>query len=232
MRTPSKVHPLPPRGHYLAGEAGRLAGVSGQTIGQWARNGYIRSSQSDEMPRVYSFQDVAEAMVVHELRDRGMPYPDIKRTIAELRDRFGSDWPLTRARLATTAGEGEVGAEGRRGKGRIVASEDESLYDVGRLGWQQLHVEEDQIRWIAVLLQRGGWAARGLPDLRFIEVNPDRLSGRPTIRGRRVPAEKVARLAETDAGLETLRDEYDLDDDQISDARRWWGVAKKYDEAA
>jgi DNA-binding transcriptional MerR regulator len=55
------IRELPPRGHYLASEVGRLAGVSGQSIGQWARNGYLRSSQSDGPPRVYSFQDVAEA---------------------------------------------------------------------------------------------------------------------------------------------------------------------------
>ena len=34
-----------PHGHFLAGEAGELAGVSGTTIGQWARWGYIRASQ-------------------------------------------------------------------------------------------------------------------------------------------------------------------------------------------
>src|SRR2546430_17543574 len=57
------VTQLPPRGQYLAHEVGRLAGVSGPQVGQWARNGYIRSSQSDGLPRIYSFQDVAEAMV-------------------------------------------------------------------------------------------------------------------------------------------------------------------------
>jgi hypothetical protein len=30
-------------------------------------------------------------------------------------------------------------------------------------------------------LRRGGWAVRSLPDLHYIEVSPDRLSGRPTI---------------------------------------------------
>lgn len=64
---PSKVTHLPPRGHYLAREVGLLAGVPGHTVGQWARRGYIQSSQSAGRPRVYSFQDVAEAMVVHEL---------------------------------------------------------------------------------------------------------------------------------------------------------------------
>ena len=42
-----------PHGHFLAGEAGELAGVSGSTIGQWARRGYIRDSW--EMAKFYLF---------------------------------------------------------------------------------------------------------------------------------------------------------------------------------
>jgi hypothetical protein len=53
-----------PRGWYLAREVGLLAGVSGEKVGQWARYGYIRSSWSSTIPRVYSFQDVAEAIAV------------------------------------------------------------------------------------------------------------------------------------------------------------------------
>ncbi len=58
-----------PLGIYWAVEVGQLAGVSRRTVGQWARHGYIRSSRSTTSPRVYSFQDVAEAIVVHELRE-------------------------------------------------------------------------------------------------------------------------------------------------------------------
>lgn len=108
------IHELPPAGHYLAHEAGQLAGVSGQTIGQWARHGYVRSSQSDGPPRVYSYQDVAEAMVVHELRERGIDYTVIKQTIAGLRAATGNAWPLTHGRIVTTggtvAGEDEGGS--------------------------------------------------------------------------------------------------------------------------
>ena len=61
-----------PHGGDTAWEAGQLVGVSGQKVGQWARRGYIRSSVSDGRPRMYSFQDVAEAMVVHDLLERGV----------------------------------------------------------------------------------------------------------------------------------------------------------------
>jgi uncharacterized protein (DUF433 family)/DNA-binding transcriptional MerR regulator len=214
-----KVNELPPRGHYLAHEVGQLAGVSGQTIGQWARNGYIRSSQSDGPPRVYSFQDVAEAMIVHELRDQDVSYPRIKRTIAELRERYGNGWPLQHAQLATSSK-------------RVYASADDALYDIAQSGWQQLHLSKDLLRGIVGLLQRGGWAARELPDLEHIEVNPDRLSGRPTIRGRRIAAEKVARLAGVEGGNETLEVDYSLKPEEIRDATRWWKVAERFETAA
>lgn len=156
---------LAPRGHYLAHEVGWLAGVSGDRIGQWARRGYIRASQSDGRPHVYSYQDVAEAMVVHELLDHG----------ADLRS----------------------------------------------IPWQQV-VEPENLRKIAGQLERGGWAVRGLPELRHIEVNPDMLSGRPVIRGKRVPASMVAELADREDGLEILHEDYDLTDPEIRDAQRWW----------
>src|SRR5918997_377616 len=54
-------------GHFLAAEVGELAGVSGTTIGQWARWGYIRSSVSGGDPHVYSVEDVGEAVIVGEL---------------------------------------------------------------------------------------------------------------------------------------------------------------------
>ena len=50
---PVTIHARP-HGRFLASEAGELAGVSGTTIGQWARRGLIRSSIYDDEPRVYS----------------------------------------------------------------------------------------------------------------------------------------------------------------------------------
>ena len=58
-------------GEFLAGAVGELAGVSGNTIGQWARWGYIRASQSDGDPHVYSVEDVAEAAMVKRCSTAG-----------------------------------------------------------------------------------------------------------------------------------------------------------------
>ena len=58
MATRVKLH-----GHFSAGEVGELAGVTGNTIGQWARWGYIRASQSDGEPHVYSVEDAGEIIL-------------------------------------------------------------------------------------------------------------------------------------------------------------------------
>jgi DNA-binding transcriptional MerR regulator len=111
-----------PHGHFLAGEAGELAGVTGNTIGQWARWGYIRSSQSEGEPRVYSVEDVAEAAIVQALLERGVRHREVRRAIERLQG-YG-DWPLSEAPLATTP------------EGRIVLRENGQTYALSDRGWQ------------------------------------------------------------------------------------------------
>ena len=114
-------------GDFLAGAVGELAGVSGTTIGQWARWGYIRASRSDGDPHVYAFEDVVEALMVKALLDRGVSRPMIRRAVAQLTE-YG-DWPLSEARLATTS-------NGRRP--RIVLREDDGAYALSPRGWQRM----------------------------------------------------------------------------------------------
>lgn len=218
---------LPPRGHYLASEVGRLAGVSGRTIGQWARRGYIRASQSPGTPKVYSYQDIAEAMVVHELLDNHVDHRAIKDAIDHIRSESGTAWPLTHASLHVPA-DHEVHTSGRRRKRHVVVGGDEDKVDA-----TTGHPVIDGVDLVAIAsdLRSGGWAARGRK-LRHIEVNPDRLSGRPTIAGTRVPAEDVARLAAEPRGRKILREEYGLAPDQINDAVEWWRAVTEYEAVA
>ena len=119
-----------PHGHFLAGEVGELAGVSGNTIGQWARWGYIRPSQSDADPHVYSVEDVAEAAVVHELLGRGVRHRTVRRAILHLAD-YG-EWPLSAAPLATTR-------DGRL----VLLREDGDVYALSARGWQLMAAPPD-----------------------------------------------------------------------------------------
>ena len=176
-------------GHYFAREVGWLVGVSGRTIGQWNRRGYIRASRrASSYPNIYTFQDVAEAMVVHELIARGTQSTAIKQTLDELRKSHGYDWALT-------------------------------YTDTGIIG--------DLLR----NLRNGGWAARE-HNLRHIELDSDRLSGRPAIRGTRVPALMAGRMAQTAEGCRILESDYGLTQKQVSDARVYWSTVQTYETAA
>ena len=123
-------------GRLLAGEAGEIVGVSGTTIGQWARHGYIRPSQSAELPHVYSVEDVGEAAIVATLLARGVRHADVRRAIERLRS-YG-EWPLSEARLATT----------REPHPRIVLEEDGRRLVLTDRGWQLMAVapETDEVR--------------------------------------------------------------------------------------
>jgi uncharacterized protein (DUF433 family) len=66
-------------------------------------------------------------------------------------------------------------------------------------------------------LGRGGWVAIKNPR-EHIEVDPDRHSGAPVVRGRRVPTSLVANLAGVKGGRKVLREDYELSDAEIEDA--------------
>lgn len=69
---------------YLAHEAGRLAGVPGDRIGQWARWGHIAASVSAGEPHVYAWEDVTEALAVHQLIERGVRLADVRAAVERL----------------------------------------------------------------------------------------------------------------------------------------------------
>ncbi len=129
-----------PHGELSAGAVGELAGVSGNTIGQWARWGYIRASQSAGDPHVYSVEDVAEASIVSELLERGVRHRDVRRAITHLGE-YG-DWPLSEAPLATTP-------EGRL----LLLKENGEIYALSARGWQ-LMTAPPEIRDVRLRLRR------------------------------------------------------------------------------
>src|SRR6266516_1304889 len=179
---------------------------------------------SSGVPRVYSFQDAAEAMAVHELLRRGVRHLDIRRAVANTRAKYG-DWPLTAAPLAT--------ASALAGRNRILLVLNGDLLDIGRGQGAQAVLRYTTLKAVTALLRQGGWAIREVPDITHIEVDPDRLSGRPTIRNRRLPVAKVAELAKSGyGGLRVLREDYELERPEIRDAVRWHDKVIEYDRAA
>lgn len=218
---------MPPRGFYHAAEAGQLAGVSGNTIGQWKRRGYIRASREDDhYPNVYAYQDIGEAMIVHALISENVPRKEILSAIDALRDAYGYDWPLTHADIV-------IADYGNEEKRSLVIREDADAYfDLTQhhYDWQYV-ISPEHVAQVARELHRGGWAAREMPELEHIEVHPDRFSGRPVIRGTRVPAGQAARMALAGQRFE-LAEGYDLTNEQIDDAVKWFNKITEYEAAA
>src|SRR3982751_2558410 len=120
-----------PTGSYLAHQAGMLAGVPGDRIGQWARWGHIRASVSADDPHVYAFADVAEALAVHLLLDAGFTLPVVRRAVERLGALDGVH--VVDHRLAALVAS-HSGFAGLTSDGRVDAAQ---------------------------LLRRGGWVARG-----------------------------------------------------------------------
>jgi DNA-binding transcriptional MerR regulator len=118
--------PAKPHASFLAKEVGELVGVSGTTIGQWARRGYIRSSRSEGEPRVYSLEDVVEAAQVRALLEAGVSRARIHAALARLAD-YG-EWPLTDARVRVTD----------EARPRVVLCDDGGVYAASERGWQRM----------------------------------------------------------------------------------------------
>jgi uncharacterized protein (DUF433 family)/DNA-binding transcriptional MerR regulator len=190
-------------GHYSAAEVARLAGVSARRIGSWARYGIIPSIS--RRPRVYSYADAGEAVLVRCLVNRDFPTAKIRRIVENLRENYGP-WPLANAPL--------------KHDGRLAVIEEGSDFYIDAAdGGDQRVIAKTLIDLKAVrsALERGGWVAYQHPRDN-IEVDPDRLSGQPVIRNTRISTVVVADLAKRPAGLELLKDDYELTEDEIRDA--------------
>jgi uncharacterized protein (DUF433 family) len=154
---------------------------------------------------VYSFEDVAEALAVHLLLEAGFTLPLVRRAV----DRLGgaAAWPLSTGALHVV--DHRLAVE--RGAGGEILEDVFTDHGVlplnGRLG-------------AVDLLRRGGWPTHRLGDVRLVAVDPARLSGRPHLRGTRIPIEDVV------AGPE-VGGELDLTHEQVTDAVRWWQEATR-----
>lgn len=201
--TASTTEPPAAIGHYSPSEVARLAGVSPQRIGSWARYGIMPSVS--HRPNVYSYADAGEAVIARYLIDQGLKPRKIRELVERLRDQFGP-WPLGRAPL-----EHEGGLV-------VMREGDQVLVDV--VDHPEHLVEEGtflSLTDVREALERGGWVAFRTPRP-HIQVDPDRLSGRPTIRDRRLSTAMVAEIAQGDDGRTLLRREFGLSDEEINEA--------------
>ena len=193
-------------GRYSARDVARLAGVSPRRIGSWARYGIIPSVS--QRPRVYSYADAGEAVLARYLIEQSLKPKKIREIVENLREEYGQ-WPLATAPLK------------HDGRLAVIETEEGVFFDAADSGQQRVIAKTLlDLKAVRDALQHGGWVALSTPR-EHIQVDPDWLSGRPTIRNRRIATDVVADLAQRPEGRALLRDEYDLSDEEIEEAVRY-----------
>jgi uncharacterized protein (DUF433 family)/DNA-binding transcriptional MerR regulator len=191
-------------GSYTAAEVARLAGVTPHRIGRWSRLGMITASVSKH-PNVYSYADAGEAIVAHYLVKQGKRPGEVGEAVEKLREQFGP-WPLASAPLAHD--------------GSMLVR-----WDAKAKCWVSVDIPDHEVledtlidlKLIATSLGRGGWVAIENPR-EYIEVDPERHSGVPVVKGRRLPTSLVAAIASEEGGRTALGEDYELSDEEIDDA--------------
>jgi len=210
-----------PTGVFSPFRAGALAGISGNRIGQWARYGLIKPTLFRGRPaNLYAFHDVAEAIVIHWLLDRGFSYAEIHEAIESARVEH-PDWPLLTAPLGVA--QHAVAGDPR---GAIVLEVEKGTYVDTRGGSEQITLRPALLEGARDMLRRGGWIAAELK-LKRIEVDPGKLGWAPVLRGSRWPIEHIAQIADDEPGRAVLTSDYGLHRQGIDEAVRWVRAASR-----
>lgn len=191
-------------GYYTTADVARLSGMTPHRVARWARMGIIRHSISTR-PNIYSYADAGEAILAHYLAEQGKKPGEIKELVEHLREEWGP-WPLANAPLKH---DGPFCVVWEKERGVHVSADIPGQEVIGKT---LLNLQE-----IRQALSRGGWVSLKTPR-KHIEVDPDRHSGEPVVKGRRLSTHRVANLAAEPSGLDVLREDFSLTDDEIEDA--------------
>lgn len=208
-------------GVYSPAMAGALAGVSGNSIGQWARHKLIQPSVYKGRPaNLYSYYDVAEAVVVRSIVNVGVSHRAIRKALDGVREEYPA-WPLLRAPL----GVGRLSVDDRaRMVRRVDAGAFMDAVDTSRP--EQVIIKPVLLDEARDMLAHGGWVA-AQRNLKRIEVQPLKLGGAPSLVGRRWTVEHVARLAWDEPGRDVLVATYGLSEDEIDESINWMEGARE-----
>ena len=139
------------------------------------------------------------------LLEQRLKTKEIRGIVERLREQYG-DWPLATAPLEH--------------EGRLVVTREGDDFLIDAVDHPGHHVAAGtflNLSKVRSALERGGWVAWRTPR-EHIQVDPDRLSGQPVVRDRRVATETVANLAQRPEGIALLKEDYELSDDEIREA--------------
>jgi uncharacterized protein (DUF433 family) len=153
---------------------------------------------------VYSYADAGEAVLVRYLIGLGYKPREVREVVEQLRKKFG-EWPLASAPLE------------HDGKLLVIKDASGVYISVQRPDHEVIAGTLIDLRAVRAALERGGWVSVET-QREYIEVDPERLSGRPTIKGRRIATETVADLAQRPEGRALLIEDFGLSEDEIEAA--------------
>lgn len=190
-------------GYYTTADVARLSGMSAHRVARWARMGIIQHSISDR-PNIYSYADVGEAILAHYLADQGKRPGKIKELVEYLREKYGP-WPLAAAPLE------------HDGPLCVIWNDDEGVHVSADIPGHGVIEDTLDLKEIRQALSRGGWVSLKHPRT-HIEIDPDRHSGEPVIKGRRLSTQRVASLAAEPEGRVELEEDFQLSSAEIDDA--------------
>lgn len=191
-------------GYYSTADVARLSGLTPHRVARWARMGIIRHSISSK-PNIYSYADVGEAILAHYLYDQGKKPGKIRELVEYLRKEYGP-WPLA---VAPIEHDGPL---------CVVWDKTEGVHvSVDIPGHKVMEKTLLNLKEIREALSQGGWVSLKNPRI-HVEVDPDRHSGEPVVKGRRLSTHRVATLAAEPKGRIALRKDYELTEAEIDDA--------------
>lgn len=192
-------------GFYTAAEAARIAHVPRSTLHYWARTGLVPASQRPARPRLFSFEDLRDIVVVEKLRLQGAKTRAVRaaisyvRTITDVRRLAQANLQFDeKGGLVWYDPDGKVVAPHREGQYVLVMS------DVFR----QLGADPDN--------------PMVLRPLSGIRIDPHVRGGAPVIEGTRIPAQLVAEYLQEDTIDDELLSLYpSLTPEKIEAVRAW-----------
>ena len=220
---------------YLYAEVDRIVGLRGGTARRWI-NGYHRSGTVYEPilrtePRDtewVTWGEFVETRILAEYRDiRKVRTQRLRAAITRLRTDYRVDYPLAYLNPYMKAEVGELTISGDDlglGDARVVIRTGQSVLDDGRQVIENASLGTDERGAGPFVVEMP--AADDFPG---IVVNPNRYSGQPTFKGRRVAVATIAGMAMAGEREEDLAADYGLSLRQVRSAV---GYVRKYGTAA
>jgi uncharacterized protein (DUF433 family) len=214
----SVVVPLLDRDVYLYAEVDRIVGLRAGTTRRWL-NGYERAGKHyDPILRIEprdtewaTWGEFVETRILAEYREE-MQTRRLRAAIEMLRKEYRSDYPLAYLEPYLSVKDRDLRLIDDDNNTEVVVRTGQMLLGEGWPVIKQAQLASDD---------RGDkFVAEVPPDIEFpgIVVNPNRYSGRPTFKGRRVSPATIAGMVKAGESEADLAADYGLSLDQVADA--------------